>query len=54
MEKLEVIKGKIVDFHTVAKETCGTACNTALLAKNFVIDERIVSETKGNIYETVN
>lgn len=47
MEKLETVKSKIVEYHIVAKEIVGNACHTALIAKNFVLDERIVSDSKG-------
>ncbi|CAH1180440.1 unnamed protein product [Phaedon cochleariae] len=46
MEKLDVINAKIEEYHTVAKEVVGNACYGALLAKGFVVDERIVDETK--------
>nr|CAH7757606.1 unnamed protein product [Callosobruchus chinensis] len=42
MGKFEAMKEKINQYHEVAKEIVGNACHGALLAKGFVVDERIV------------
>nr|CAH7756356.1 unnamed protein product [Callosobruchus chinensis] len=42
MGKFEAMKEKINEYHEVAKEIVGNACHGALLAKGFVVDERIV------------
>lgn len=47
MDKLEQVTAKLVDYHSVVRETISTSCYGALLAKGFVVDERIVDE-KGN------
>lgn len=47
MDKLEQITVKLKDYHSVAREIISTSCYGALLAKGFVVDERIVDE-KGN------
>ncbi|KAJ8983473.1 hypothetical protein NQ317_014931 [Molorchus minor] len=44
MEKLDFVRIKVVQFHQVAREIIGNACHGALLAKGFVVDERIVDE----------
>nr|CAI5844200.1 unnamed protein product [Callosobruchus analis] len=42
MGKFDTMKEKIYEYHEVAKEIVGNACHGALLAKGFVVDERIV------------
>ncbi|XP_023013028.2 dynein heavy chain at 16F isoform X2 [Leptinotarsa decemlineata] len=46
MDKLDVIKARIDEYHDVTKELVGNACHGALLAKGFVVDERIVDDTR--------
>lgn len=47
MDKLEIVKAKLIDYHNVARDIVANACHGALLAKGFVVDERIVDESKG-------
>lgn len=47
MDKLEQVTVKLVDYHAVVREIISTSCYGALLAKGFMVDERIVDE-KGN------
>lgn len=44
MDKLEQVMVKLADYHSVVKEIISTSCYGALLAKGFVVDERIVDE----------
>lgn len=44
MDKLEQVVIKLDDYHEVAREIISTSCYGALLAKGFVVDERIVDE----------
>lgn len=44
MDKLEQVTDKLVDYHSVVREIISTSCHGALLAKGFVVDERIVDE----------
>ncbi|XP_060520964.1 dynein axonemal heavy chain 6 [Cylas formicarius] len=44
MDKLDTIKEKIREFHTLAKEIVSNVCHGALLAKGFVVDERVPEE----------
>ncbi|XP_050519336.1 dynein axonemal heavy chain 6 [Diabrotica virgifera virgifera] len=44
MEKFHQIMIKIEEYHTVAKEVISSACHGALLARGFVVDERIIAE----------
>lgn len=44
MEKLEQVIVKLNDYHSVAREIISTSCHGALLAKGFVVDERIVDD----------
>lgn len=44
MEKLEKMTAKIEEYHSVTREIVSTSCHGALLAKGFVVDERIEAE----------
>ncbi|XP_057658316.1 dynein axonemal heavy chain 6 isoform X1 [Diorhabda carinulata] len=45
MDKFHQIMKKIEEYHEVAREVVGNACHAALLAKGFVVDERIIDES---------
>ncbi|KAG5888365.1 hypothetical protein JTB14_033502 [Gonioctena quinquepunctata] len=46
MEKLDMIKTRVDEYHVVAREVVGNACHGALLAKGFVVDERVDNDSK--------
>ncbi|XP_030764690.1 dynein heavy chain 6, axonemal-like [Sitophilus oryzae] len=50
MDKLIVIKDKLNEFHDLVKEIVFNACHGALLLKGFVVDERLIEDTKGILY----